>query len=439
MIPFRSTALATAILSTVLAGAVLAPPAEAAVVLGPLETISAAVDDKNQAGWWSPIDEFNGRTYLTYNTDVLDNPGRHNVWVTRRDAAGSYVRGCLPNTTGTVCAEFTDDLGHNQPSLAVDGDGYIHVFAAMHNSAGITYYRSVRPGDPTEFARRTAEMPDGTLGFTYPNVSRAPNGDLWLIIRARSVLTRAGARLYHWTNATNSWSLVGGTAFAYQLDPERTVYPDDVQVAADGVVHIAFEWAYAATGVRHEGSYLQYRPATNTFHVANGTQVAIPTTPATPGLVFQPLMAGEAYNGDFGVQSAKLALRPSGTAWTPVIAYRYREVNTPTFKVRRARFVNGVWARDIVYGGPSQTTAALDVTTAGTSDRIYYVKTDAGGTAIAAEQNGASWVETPVAAGKLVQRLAVITRANGTDLAYLCAPTAISARRGELYYREIGR
>ena len=42
---------------------------------------------------------------------------------------------------GAAQAEYTDDVGHNQPSIARDGSGRLHVFASMHNNAW-RYFRS---------------------------------------------------------------------------------------------------------------------------------------------------------------------------------------------------------------------------------------------------------------------------------------------------------
>lgn len=420
--------------------ATLLPAASADVAPGPLETASGALDHFNVAGWWSPMAEFDGRAYLAYNYDYLPDEKLHEVWVARRDGANSFEeRGCMP-ASGGECARFPDDEGHNQPSIAIDGDGYIHAFVSMHNNEW-RYFRSARPEDPTEFVNVSAEMPDQDLGFTYPNLATAPDGDVWLIARSRSVPGRAGGRLYHWDNTNDAWSLV--TPFAYQAEPERrTVYPDDIDVTPDGDVHIAFQWAHDAFGIRHEGSYLRYSPSENAFYAADGNQVDVPVTPSTPGLIYQPLEPGEVYGGQEGVQSAKLSMSESAGGWTPTIAYRYKDPADPArFEVERATFQNGEWSREQVFGGPADTHAALDITNNGETERIYYTTTGSSGTAYVAESpsGGGEWTHTEIADGKPVERLSVLMRPNGTDWAYLAAPTAISERRGELYFRTLGR
>src|SRR5205823_2728017 len=117
------------------------------------------------------------------NTDIPDQPNRHNVWVARRNPDGTFLRGCLKTTTG-ACSAVVDDTGHNDPSLHLDGDGYIHVFANMHVVNWI-YYRSTAPLDPTTLADRSTTMPDQNAGFTYLSLTRDGYGDLWLIIRVK--------------------------------------------------------------------------------------------------------------------------------------------------------------------------------------------------------------------------------------------------------------
>ncbi|UNA33921.1 BNR repeat-containing protein [Klebsiella pneumoniae subsp. pneumoniae] len=68
--------------------------------------------------------------------------GYHQVEIVRRDADGTLTRGMCKNVDGTV-AEFNNDVGHNQPSVVVDGAGYIHVFTSMHVNL-LRYFRSAR-------------------------------------------------------------------------------------------------------------------------------------------------------------------------------------------------------------------------------------------------------------------------------------------------------
>lgn len=398
------------------AGIVLAAaaPAHAAT-----EPVPFRMDASNQAGWWRPIEEDNGRIYVAYNawgSSTDSGAGdTHTVYIAKREPDGTWTRGCMRTATGE-CAVFGDDVGHHQPTIAIDGDGYIHAFVSMH-SVNWRYYRSNAPGDVTSMVNRSSQMPDQGGLYTYPNATRTENGDVYLIVRAG----REG-RLYRWNNAANSWS----RAATFASDPNFVVYPDDV-IASDGDVHIAWEWAFGgANGLRHLGSYLRYSPATGQFRNAAGAAVTAPVHTLSP-VVYQPLEGSERSDmrggTDPGVQSAKLSFHP-GTH-QPVVAYRYRSTSGGTFRVRLAEWTGSAWARSVVYAGAYDTFAAVDVTTNGSSGvRVYYAKnqTIADDHAfVATRQTDGTWAETLLLQDVAVERLAVTRRGN-TDHLYLASP-----------------
>ncbi|HEY8524702.1 MAG TPA: BNR-4 repeat-containing protein [Acidimicrobiales bacterium] len=323
------------------------------------EQVPYRMDASNQAGWWKPLDEFGGSVYVAYDAWGSAKEGgsadRHTVYVARRTASGAWSRGCL-RAAGGGCAVFTDDIGHRQPTLAIDGDGYIHVFAGMHGNRWI-YHRSARPGDPTTMVDRSAQMPDQGGVFTYPNATRTPNGDIYLIIRDG----RHG-RLYRWNDAADAWSRAA--TFASQTD--HVVYPDDIVPDAAGDLHIAWEWSYGgANGLRHLGSYARYEPATGRFFDAAGRELAAPIGTSSTA-VYQPLVAGERQTdrggpgNPPGFQTAKLTIDPA--TGRPLAAYRMRVTAGGRFQVRLAQWDGTAWRRQIVYAGTYTTCAAVDVT-----------------------------------------------------------------------------
>jgi len=385
------------------------------------EPVPYRVDASNQAGWWRPLDEWQGSVYVAYN--AWGGPGAtnggatdtHTVYIGRRAPDGTWTRGCLKTTAG-ACAVYPDDIGHKQPSIAVDGDGYVHAFVSMHGDNWI-YYRSTVPGDVTTMVNRSTQLPDQGDEYTYPNVTRVDNGDLYLVIRAYPE-----GRLYRWDNATDTWTRVAVFARAAGY----VVYPDDVAGDDAGNLHISWEWAYGgADSLRHLGSYLRYEIATGTFRNAAGAAVTAPAATTSP-VVYQPIEGDERATdrdnatGPPGVQSAKLAL----AGGRPVLAYRYRPVRGGHWQVRLAEWTGTAWQRRIVYTGAYDTHAAIDVTAYGAGLRVYYAKkqTVSGDQAFVASPQGAGWAETALLPGVNVQRLSVIRR-GGTDHLYLTAPT----------------
>ncbi|MEU9321002.1 BNR-4 repeat-containing protein [Streptomyces sp. NPDC048295] len=389
------------------------PAAAAATVI---EKVPYAMDSSNQAAWWTPVATYKGRGQYTYF--AFNEPGStaatHRPAIARRDPDGVWSRLPLLDKSGQQ-AEFADDNGHNQPSVARDGSGRLHVFASMHADAW-RYFRTEAPGgDVTDHA---AELPDQGVGITYPVVTTAPNGDLYLAARVGSGADQRPGKLYRWDNAASRWSVVA--TFAGALN--RSVYPDDLTVDAAGRVHLLYEWAKApATAFRHQLSYLSYDPSTGAFADSTGAALTVPVTPGTSDVI-QDLTAGEewsidnAYTGP-AVQSAKLTLDGS----TPKVAYRYRSADSGgNFRVYYAYPSGTDWVSKTVYAG-GQTAAALGITWDETdTKRIYYVTGSGTDRVFAATQSAdGTWTAQSAAPGVSADRLAVRRDSDGNDVLYL--------------------
>jgi hypothetical protein len=378
-----------------------------------------AMDSSNQAGWWSPLETYvggNQYAYMAFN-EPGSTAGTHKVAIARRDGSGNWSK--LPVMNGATQAEYTDDIGHNQPSMARDGSGRFHVLASMHNNTWRYFRSDTVGGNPTN---HSADLPDQGVGVTYPVMTTAPNGDVYFIARLDGSPGRSG-RLYRWNNAASTWSRVA----IFALSSNRAVYPDDLRFDSAGNLHILWEWGlYPATGFRHELSYLKYLPSTGAFVDHNGATETLPVTTATADII-QPMTAGEVYGGndDTGpaVQSAKLTV--DGTS--PKVVYRYR---TATNFVVWYAYISGTsWIRDAVYSA-AQTTAALDITWHPTEGkRVYYVVASGADRVFSATKPGTSWVATSVAPGLPIERLAVERDSSGVDVLYLCDIT-----NNRLYY-----
>jgi hypothetical protein len=402
----------------------------------PLEVVPRPIDSSNQAGWWTPTDLAGDTELIAFNEHLpVDALGpaatEHTVVLGVRVAGGAWTFGCIPSgEEGGGCATFADDCGHRQPSVAIDGAGHLHAFVGMHNSPW-RYYRSTVPGDPRTMVDRSAELPDPSGLVTYPVLARTPDGDVYLAARVREVGSPVNGRLYRWDVATGSWSRVA--VFASQS--RFWVYPDDLEVDDLGGVHVVWQWSYGgAGGLRHLGSHLRYDPSTGVFSNAQGVPVPVPATTSSP-VAYQPLARGESATARLGtavgIQSAKVAVVPGTT--TPMIVYRFREVDGGPFQVRRARPTGSGWSRDLIYGGAYDTFAAIDITHNVDSVRVYYVKrnTKTIDQAHMAEKGlTGGFVEHSIAPGRTVERLSVVMDESGTDRAYLvdlAVPRALRA------------
>lgn len=430
----------------ILACLVAASGVHAAISPGSLVTISTAVDVNSQAAWWNPLDEYNGYDWLAY----LQNPAggstaNNNVIVARRSISdGTISRDCVQTSDGD-CAVFADDLGHNTPSIAIDGDGYAHVFTSMHNEPW-KYFRSSEANSAT-LVNASSEMPDQTAIFTYPVIKRDANGDLWLIVRGQAANddTAKGGYFYKYSTADKEWSRV--SIWAYNTG--YSIYPDDIGFSSDGDVHLQWEWSkYPASAVRHEGSYVRYTPSSGTYRSASGATVSLPITQDDDDIVFQPLTSGEKYDNDINAspgpafQSAKLALyeNPTGTVHLHH-GYRFKNSTDGAWQVRRATGTFGTddpWTREIIYD-EEDTSAGIGITHDGETVRIYYCRLE--GSAYALENAGeGGWTDTALepVASEGVQRLQAVMRSDGTDVLYLGAPTNVNSTTGSLYLLTVG-
>jgi hypothetical protein len=175
-------------------------------------TVPRDIDSSNVAGWWRPLVLRGTDTYFAFNAPgtAADN---HYVKFGKLTSGGGWTFGFLKNADGTPWIETVngDDPGHAQPTMAIDGDGFIHVWADGHNNPW-QYFRSTSALDVTDI-RRSSGMP-GTVAFTYPVAATAPNGDVYLMIRNQSGGVRGRGELM--AENTSGW-------IPQALDPTKAV------------------------------------------------------------------------------------------------------------------------------------------------------------------------------------------------------------------------
>ncbi|NUW44072.1 BNR-4 repeat-containing protein [Nonomuraea rhodomycinica] len=395
-----------------------------------VEQVPVTVDSSNQSGWWRPLDSFGGTDYFAYNAPA-STAGRHEVHIASRAEDGTWRDGCLPDASG-ACVTYVDDVGHNQPSIVLDGEGVIHAFVSMHGD-GWRYYRATRPGDVTSLTEASSTLPDAGLGFTYPVTARGKDGSAYVMVRAhRDAAAVRDGRLYRFDTAAHAWSRVAviasGTNYSF--------YPDDLQVDAAGRVHVLWEWGpWPATTHRHLGSYAVFDPADGSWRDVTGAALTVPLAPgAGNAVVYQPYEDGETITSTSrAVQSAKLAVYGDQLAG---IAYRYltaRSGSTFTgFDVRYASWDGAAWKRETVLARADHAvdnSATIGVTRAGAVTRIYFVA-EAGGCGgvrsqvVRAERSGTGpWAFSALGDVRQgLQRLRAQRSVNGTDLLYVTAP-----------------
>lgn len=437
----RAAAAAAAAALTALA---VAAPAQAGVHASTVETVPVTVDSSNQSGWWNPLAVVGDTAYFAYNV-----PGaaanRHEVHLGARTADGTWTSGCLRSADG-ACADFLDDNGHNQPSIVVDGEGHIHAFVSMHHEDW-NYFRTTTPGDVTSLVDVSAEMPDGGGTISYPITAAGPDGDVWLMVRTGpDAKARRDGVLYRYDLDAHSWARETVIASATNF----SVYPDDLTVDEDGLVHVLWEWhKWAAGPYRHLGSYAVWNPATRSFADVAGTPLPTPIRPDTSGsVVWQPFTGDESMESTSpAVQTSKFAVIDGRLAG---VVYRYAEAGSTRFDLKWARWNGDSWTSETLIdssalGADVDTVAAMDATSAGSKTRVYGVVSVPCGASTATQvvmlesaQGRSGWAVEAIGAplpGQ--QRLRATTTPAGTDVLYLSAPATPGG--GTLRYGEVPR
>ncbi|MDG1643470.1 BNR-4 repeat-containing protein [Klebsiella huaxiensis] len=396
-----------------------------------ISVISDQASESNQAGWWHPLDSFQGLEYYGLCKEG-GTSGKHQVEIVRRDADGTLTRGLCKNTDGTT-AEYDNDVGHNQPSVVVDGAGYIHVFTSMHVNL-LRYFRSARPGDVSQMVDATLDFPDVDWVWTYPIVSRGPDGAVYCMMRVanRSTIgeTKRSGILYRYDIGSQLWS-----RYAHAAETEnRSVYPDDMSAQADGL-HLIFEWApYPSAAVRHVGEY-GVIGTDGLMRTIDGVQLNMPITQGQAA--YKSLQPDEnPVSGTglaAGIQSAKFAMNGGSLSH---ITYRFRTEDDPEgtwfskFRVFVATWSGSAWVEDeLAYVPPEigDTSAALAATVQGGKRRVYFsVEYFSSGNAVAvivlAENAGSGWVYSILGNSAPTLLRLGIAPGNGGDVLYVSAP-----------------
>ena len=254
-----------------------------------------------------------------------------------------------------------DDQGHNTPSIAIDGDGFLHVAYDMHGDKfgpGMNMRKSPTAnsvaGVWTDENDKTDEDDPLFGNFTYPAMSTAPNGDVYLAIRNGTDYHTGDplpANLFHYDTSAGTWNDRGD--FAQEIG--YTAYLPAPYVASDGKVHLIWHWKPGGPGgIRHLGSYAVYNPIDDTFSKADGTPYStITTTPITTTTAdaYQPR---EANWNQPGISDHSVTVNALGQ---PIIAYNFFRVGDVDQRVLRlARWDGSEWEHTDLVGPETGTT-----------------------------------------------------------------------------------
>jgi len=295
--------------------------------IGAVGTVDLGIAAHSQAG------------YSDWNT-AISVDDRANVYVVLNDENLNVVSLKIDTdnriSTGVVSTDAAQNPSHSTPSIAVDGDGYVHIWYDMHNDE-MKLKKSALPYQVD--GGWLDESGPWSGGFTHPAATVSDVGDIYFAARS----TKGWAcQLFYYPVREKKWQLVATFARADGF----ICYLPRPYVSASGKVHISFQWRRGKpSSDRHLGSYAVYDPEEDTFHRANGSMLQLPITPETAD-VYQPLETS--WENKFGISDHAITATDDGR---PIIVYNFfRDGRRDQRVVRIAGWDGLQWVRQDVAG-----------------------------------------------------------------------------------------
>jgi hypothetical protein len=248
------------------------------VTLTPISDGDPATDDRGRAKT-----NINAVSYKTQSLTTVGDyqftsyyGGDGKLIVGRRNLANN------PNTWTLLRTEFTSfniNDSHNTSSIAIDGDGYLHIAWGVHGNP-LPYTRSTTPmlnDGPLHLIGESAGNSGGIAGalpfqsgrVTYPEFFNIPgSGDLLLTYRIGAA-SNGEWQLARWNNATKTWSGIhtavnsGDSGPQPWIDndysgdnrPNVNAYHNKIVFDANGRMHVSWTWRTGGDSTSGFGDY----------------------------------------------------------------------------------------------------------------------------------------------------------------------------------------
>jgi hypothetical protein len=180
---------------------------------------------------------------------------------------------------------------HNSISIAVDGDGYLHM-AWNHHASPLQYCRSVRPGS-LELEPMETMVGNKEDRITYPEFYSLPGGNLLFLYRdgvsggGNLVLNHFDVKRKRWTRLQDK--LIDG-------EGERNAY-SQMAVDANGTIHLSWVWRDSPdVATNHDMCYAKSTDGGKTWQKSIGEQYRLPITAKTAEYVWRIQPGSELIN-----------------------------------------------------------------------------------------------------------------------------------------------
>lgn len=160
---------------------------------------------------------------------------------------------------------------HNSISIAVDGQGFLHL-AWSHHNVPLNYARSLKP-ESLEFGAPEKMIGSLENKVTYPEFYNLPSGDLLFFYRdggsgnGNLILNRYSAKTRKWSRVQNN--LVDG-------EGRRNAYPQ-MTVDAKGAIHLSWVWRETPNvATNHDLCYAVSEDGGVTWRKSSGEKYELP-------------------------------------------------------------------------------------------------------------------------------------------------------------------
>ncbi|MBN2477476.1 MAG: BNR repeat-containing protein [Pirellulales bacterium] len=225
---------------------------------------------------------------------------------------------------------------HNGVTLAVDGNGDLHLSGNMHG-VPLVYFRTDTPGDITTLRRLPMAGKDEKR-CTYPHFLHDAKGRL--VFHYRDGGSGNGRRFYNvYDLKSRTWARLFDTPL-FVGQGKRNAYPGGPVVGPDKRFHVF--WVWRDTPDCATNNNLSYARSPDLVHweTAAGKPVALPMTLGTEGLIVDPIPSG----GGIINGGARLVFDSQSR---PMIAYHKSDAQE-NMQLYVARFAEGEWTRRVI-------------------------------------------------------------------------------------------
>lgn len=220
---------------------------------------------------------------------------------------------------------------HNYVTMAVDGEGHIHLSGNMHCHP-LVYFRTARPFDITSFEKVPAMVGKNEQRCTYPRFLRGPRGEL--LFTYRDGRSGNGDQYFNvYDPESRSWRrLIDSPLFAG--DGKMNAYFVGPEQDRAGVFHLCWVWRNTPDcATNHDLCYARSKDLVH-WERSDGKPLTLPIRLATAEVVDPVPPGGGMVNGN-----TKIGFDAQGR---PVLSYHKHDAQGKT-QLYSARREAGGW------------------------------------------------------------------------------------------------